>query len=438
MLKRWMGLLAVSLLLAGCGQRAVRVGRQELAEADSATEEAPAPTPVPVQPGVTILAEGVVQAAQPVLPLAFEAGGKLLAVHVEPGDSVEAGDAIATLDDGALQEAVTSARLQVAQAENSLAQAELALDNLLAWEADETAVAVAEANLAAAQAALEGARAADAAAGNNLTSAQIAVEQAERQLEGAQEYYDNVFDPARDWEQYVKERICYRGEGGLRPCTGPYYDERIKAEREEAPRILEAAEEGLEAARAQYNLALAGLNSDTAVSANASVIAAQQALEQATGGPEEAEVDAARLQVEQAEIALEQSRFNLQLVEEALGEAELVAPGSGTVLSVEVALGAMVGAGTPVVTLLDAGRLEFQTTNLSERDLAQIVPGQRAEVRLKAYPDVTIEATVARVGVQAGPAVGDAATFPVFLTLAETDLDIRPGMTGRAEIRAED
>jgi multidrug resistance efflux pump len=84
----------------------------------------------------------------------------------------------------------------------------------------------------------------------------------------------------------------------------------------------------------------------------------QQALEEATSGPEYAEVDAARLQVDQAEIALEQSRPNLQQTADALAEAELVAPG------------ATVGAGTPVVTLLDAWRLEFQTTNLSERDLA--------------------------------------------------------------------
>lgn len=59
-------------------------------------------------------------------------------------------------------------------------------------------------------------------------------------------------------------------------------------------------------------------------------------------------------------------------------------------------------------------------------------------MRLKAYPDGTIEATVAQVIVQAGPAVGDAATFPFFLALGETDLDIRPGITGRAEIRSEE
>jgi multidrug efflux pump subunit AcrA (membrane-fusion protein) len=436
MRQRWMVLLAVFLLLlVGCGRRVVREQRDEAAEAAAVAEEAGTLSPEPVRAGVTILAEGVVQAVQPVLPLAFEAGGRLLELHVEVGDTVQAGDPIATLDDRALQEAVTSASLQVAQSENSLVQAQLALDDLLAWESDETAVALAEANLAAAQSALESAQASDAVAGNSLTSARIAVEQAERQLDEAQEYYDNVFDPARDWEQYVKERVCYRGEGGMIPCTGPYYDERIKAEREEAPRVLQAAEESLEAARAQYNLARAGVDNDTAVAATASVVSAEQALEQATTGPKESEIDAARLSVEQAEITLEQSRLSLQQAQDGLAQAELVAPGSGTVLSVEIAVGAMLGAGTPVVTLLDTERLEFHTTNLSERDLAQIAPGQEAEVTLKAYPNDPLEAEVVLIGVQAGAPVGDAATFPVVLVLNETDLDLRPGMTGRVEIR---
>jgi hypothetical protein len=41
---------------------------------------------------------------------------------------------------------------------------------------------------------------------------------------------------------------------------------------------------------------------------------------------------------------------------------------------------------------------------------------------------------VLRVGPQAAGLVGDAATFPVIVQLAEVDLDLRPGMTGRAEI----
>ena len=82
--------------------------------------------------------------------------------------------------------------------------------------------------------------------------------------------------------------------------------------------------------------------------------------------------------------------------------------------------------------------MEFHTTNLSERDLALIQSGQKAIVTLKAYPDDPIEAEVKGIGWQAGEFVGDAATFPVMLSLSQTDLDIRPGMTGRVEILFEE
>ncbi len=431
-------LLLTTVLLVGCKQEAGSGGEQETSLPEETQVVATAvPQTAPVA-SKTVLADGQLVAVNPVLALSFEASGRLLSLNVQPGDRLESGDVIGTLDDGTLQDAVTDAELQVAQAETSLAQAQLSLEDLLTWEPDKTAVALAEANLTAAQTTLENAQASDAVAGNSLTSARIAVEQAERQLADAQEYYDNVFDQARDWEQYIDERICYKGEGGQMPCTGPFYNERIKAERENAPRQLQAAEESLQVARAQYNLAQGGVNNDTAISAKASVVSAQQALEQATTGPKESEIDAARLQVEQAEISLEHSRFRLRQAQDALAKAQLVAPGSGTVLSVDVAVGATIGAGTPIVTLLDTDRLEFHTTNLSERDLAQVFPGQGAEVTLKAYPNEPIEATVVRIGLQAGPAVGDAATFPVMLVLSETDLDIRPGMTGQVEIRSEE
>jgi multidrug resistance efflux pump len=107
-------------------------------------------------------------------------------------------------------------------------------------------------------------------------------------------------------------------------------------------------------------------------------------------------------------------------------------------LDVEAVPGARVGSGSPILTLLDTTQMEFHTINLSERDLAQIFPGQRALVTLKAYPAAPIDAQVLRVGWQVGELVGDAATFPVVLSLDQTDLDIRPGMTGQVEIYAEE
>jgi multidrug resistance efflux pump len=140
------------------------------------------------------------------------------------------------------------------------------------------------------------------------------------------------------------------------------------------------------------------------------------------------------------------AEVNVALARLALGDAQrqldnsvLLAPSPGTVTDILVARGAQVGSGVPIVTLLDMTQLEVHTTNLSERDLAQITPGQTAVVTLKTYPDDAITATVARIGTQAGiEVVGDAATFPVVLILSETDLDIRPGMTGRVEIRTEE
>jgi len=405
--KHWILLAMMLGLLVGCAQEPAEVGPNTTPTPEKIT----APSPAPVPAGVTILADGVVQLVQPALPLAFETGGKLLAVHVQAGDRVQAGDLIATLDDEALQEAVTSAELAVAQAENSLAQAQLALDNLLSWEPGETAAAATGANPEAVEAGYEKALTQDAADGNRMTSAWIRLEQARRDLADAQEAYDKAWDEARDWELLYGERICYPGEGGVIPCTGPKWKDRIEADREGTARGLQAAQDNLTLAQADYSLTLAGLKND---------------------------IVAARLGVEQAGLSLEQSLFQQQQAENALARAQLVAPGSGAVLSVDVAVGATIGAGTPVVTLLDADRLEFHTTNLSERDLAQIVPGQAAVVTLKAYPSEPIDAVVVRIGLQAGPAVGDAATFPVVLNLSETDLDIRPGMTGRAEIRGEE
>lgn len=414
-----LGLMFLLLVMVACGGRPVEPEATAVPDETSASEAEPTPLS-PTQSGITILADGSVVAVQPVLPLSFTASGRLLELAVRPGDVVAAGDLIATLDDGALVDAVTNAEFQVAQSELNLAQAQAELDRLLNWEPDETAVALAEANLAAAQAALENAQTADAAAGNSVTSASVSVAQAERQLADAQEAYNTAFDPGREWE-----------------LGDPFRKQLLENEREAAERNLQFAEENLRVARANYSLAAAGLNNDTALNAEASVLSAQQALEQAQKPPTAEQIETAQFNVTQAELSLQQSQLSLEQAQEAVQDAQLVAPATGTVLSVEVGEGAMVGAGTPIITLLDTTQLEFHTSNLSERDLARIEPGQPVQVTLKAYPNDVIEGSVVRLGAQAAGTVGDAAVFPVIISISSPDLDIRPGMTGRAEIAGE-
>ena len=346
--------------------------------------------------------------------------GRVEAVLVSEGDVVAAGDLIATLDDEALLDAVTNAEFQAAQSELNLTQAQAELDRLLTWEPDETAVALAQANLTAAQAQLENAQVSDSVAGNSVTQANVSVAQAERQLADAQEAYNTAFDPGREWE-----------------LGDPFRKQFLENERDAATRNLQFAEENLRVARANYSLAVAGINNDSSLNAEASVISAQQALENAQKPPTAEQIESAQLSVEQAELSLQQSQLSLEQAQEAVADAQLLAPAAGTILSVEVAEGAMIGAGSPIVTMLDTTQLEFHTSNLSERDLARVAPGQTVQVTLKAYPNDVIEGTVVRIGTQATGTVGDAAVFPVIISISSDELDIRPGMTGRAEIAGE-
>ena len=414
------GLTLILLLVVACGgQPEETVATAVPNEPAAATEAEPTATR-PSQSGVTILADGSVVAVKPMLAVSFTASGRLLELAVAPGDVVAAGDLIATLDDEALLDNVTNAEFQVAQSELNLTQAQAELDRLLTWEPDETAVALAQANLTAAQAQLENAQASDAVAGNSVTQANVSVAQAERQLADAQEAYNTAFDPGREWE-----------------LGDPFRKQFLENERDAATRNLQFAEENLRVARANYSLAAAGINNDSALSAQASLINAQQALENAQKPPTAEQIESAQLNVQQAELSLQQSQLSLTQAQDAVADAELLAPTAGTVLSVEVAEGAMVGAGSPIITLLDTTQLEFHTSNLSERDLARVASGQTVQVTLKAYPNDVIEGTVVRIGTQATGTVGDAAVFPVIVSISSDSLDIRPGMTGRAEIAGE-
>jgi HlyD family secretion protein len=406
------------LFLAACSRDAAPPRQTALANTTEPGSPTALPRPTLAASSTTVLADGQLVAVSPPLPLGFTTSGRLLEIHVRAGDRVSEGDLIATLDDTALQEAVGNGELGVSQAENTLAQAQLSLDNLLDWEPDELAIAAAETNVAVAEANLQDAQVQDAASGNSLTSARVNLNQAERALADAQEAYNTAWDPARDWE-----------------LNDPFRSDFLKAEREATERGVQQAEEALAVARANYNLTAAGINNNNALSAEAALISAQQALEQARTGPKTADISAAELQVAQAELSLQQAEVSLAQTQQSLEEAQLHAPWSGTVLSVDVAQGALVGSGTPIITLIDTNNIQFHTSNLSERDLAQIESGQPVQITFKAYPNQPVQGTVDRIVPQATGVIGDAATFTVVIELEGADLELLTGMTGRAEIR---
>ena len=407
--KSWTLLIILLVFITGCGGEPVQVEPQPTPTFD---ETIP---PTQVADSVTILAEGVIQAVQPVVSLSFETSGKLLAVHVQPGDLVQAGDLIATLDDAALQEAIAQAELQVAQSENSLAQAQQTLTTLQAdlplrqAEAQQT-FAVAQENVRLAEAQLNGlgAPASEAA----ITQAQADVLFAEQALERAEKAYEPYRNKPDD-----NVNKAYFGSAWADAQLA--YDAAVRR-----LNALTGTPSELTRAQLEANLAVA----------QAQLAQAQTTLDKLLSGNVD---ESAQLSVELAEINLTQSEVNLAQAQADLAKVQLFAPWTGTVLTIENYPGGLVGGGTPIVTMLDTTHLEFHTLNVSERNLAQIFPGQTALITLKSYPNTPLEATVLRIGWQAGTPVGNEATFPIILVLDKTDLEIRPGMTGEVEIYAD-
>ncbi|MEW5872447.1 MAG: HlyD family efflux transporter periplasmic adaptor subunit [Chloroflexota bacterium] len=360
---------------------------------------AAAPTPTPEQAGLTILADGLIQAAQPELPLAFQVGGHLLSIDVQAGDQVRKGDILARLEEA---EGLDSYQSAVASAELAVLRAQQALANL-------------DANAGAAR----------ATALSEIASYAKALRDAQYQLEN---YNMPLYLQGLDATEAFKQM-----KAGLDAALAAFDPYRYYPADNPTRRSLLQA---LNDAQAQYDAAVRRLNLEYDVQvAQARLDKALADYARYAAGPAPDELALAQAELANAQAQLASAQNDL---EKATAGIHLIAPSDGTVLRIAVAPGARVAAGSPILVLLDAAQLQFHTTNLSERDLAVITPGQTALVTLKAYPDQPLPATVLRIGWEAGASIGDAATFPILLLLAPTPLDLRPGMTGRVEIRSEE
>jgi HlyD family secretion protein len=424
----WIGLIVV-LLAAGAG--GVYYYRSGYADAQEA-EERPLQTATVRRGSIIISASGagtVIPAAE--TDLAFQSGGLLTELLVEVGDKVGAGDVLARVDDTQARKALIAAELQVLQAEDKLAEgldttdaqrdlelaqanlelAQLKLDELLNWAPDEKAIEQAQANLEAAQAEYEAAR--SKSAYDQTASVRISLEQAQGNLADAQAAYDQAWEPARDWELWMTDPTCQQGQGGNVPCTGTPMSTKLENERDSTARNLERAQQSLEVAQANYNIAWAGINDTAELSAWNKVLSAQASLEAAQTGPDEQEIQSARIQVLQAdmslanaeaaltagteelELTLEQAQLNLEAAQRDLDNTVLEAPMDGTVMAVAAGAGDYVG-NAALITLADIEQPSVEVY-LDETDLNSVGVGFEVEVVFDALPDEIFTGRVVHV-----------------------------------------
>lgn len=413
--KLWLGLVA-ALILGGGGyyfytQNAATAVAQEAAEDNVQTAVARVGDIV-----VSATGAGSVIAADE-LSLGFSTSGTLVELLVDVGSEVEADDVLARIDDADAQQTLVNAQLQyhqaamqtdasvtatgvsydeisVAQAEISLAEAQAALDELLNWEPDADEIALAEANLTAAEASYNSALGQASASSASIAVSGISVDQAERDLADAQGVYNTAFDPGRDWE-----------------LNDPRRATALENERDRAADSLLRAQEALQVAQLNYNSTVASSSSSGTASAQTSLLSAQQALVDAQNGPTEDEIATAQTAVRQAELSLQQALLNqeaneislqqaaltLATAEEAVTATVLAAPAAGTVTAVNASVGETVGS--DLITLVDLSQPLLEVF-LDESDLNMVGLGYEVEVVFDALPDNTFSGTVIQIDPQ--------------------------------------
>lgn len=140
----------------------------------------------------------------------------------------------------------------------------------------------------------------------------------------------------------------------------------------------------------------------------------------------------AAISLESAELALKQAEISLESAQTALDKTVLRAPFDGTITAVNVSEGE--AASGVVVEMVSMGSLEV-VLDIDEIDIGALEVGQSAVISLTTWPDAQIPAEVLFIAPQANKNAGsDVINYEVRLSLGETDLPVRAGMTANATI----
>ncbi len=146
-----------------------------------------------------------------------------------------------------------------------------------------------------------------------------------------------------------------------------------------------------------------------------------------------------------AERQVEQARADIASAQDSLEKTEIRAPIDGVVTrrNIEkgevIITGTMNNPGTVLMTVSDMSVIEA-VLEVDQTDVPQLRIGQKAEVRIDAFPDEKFPGEVSEIGsspIQGTSALGGAATgtdYSVKVTLLKHPERIRPGLTVTADI----
>lgn len=358
--------LGIILLLAIASGSVYFIRARQTATAASA--DSTPPTTTVRQGNLVISASGSgTLVASDEKELAFAIDGQVTGVFVEPGDQVEAGTLLAQIDDQQAQAdydsakrayqdltsaaGIAAAQEQVAQAQSKLMSAKYQLEYLISPD-----VLYWETEIAKGQQTLKDAKA--------VAEASPYDQDAQQALTKAKEYLSYAQDMLNDaWELYYDEYVPETFQLAEYPNGNDYYIVPTDLEIKLARTAIDEAQKNVNDSQEYYN-----------------VLIGSPIPEDANG---------------EALTQLLQAERDLQDAQTALDGTKIIAPISGTILSVDVSVGNTADTST-AITMADLSQLELDFY-MDESDWDLIAVGNQAEIDFDALPDQTFTGQVSQV-----------------------------------------
>jgi RND family efflux transporter MFP subunit len=340
--------------------------------------------------------------------------GKINAVYVKEGDTVAAGQLLASLDTSQLmsqlhqaQAQVSSAIAQMNQASSSLTQARR--NAAVGPSKSAAAVRSAEAQVRSARAQLQKAQAGArpqeiAQLQANLRSAKTALDNQQKELERIQTLVN---------------------EGAL------------------AGNRLEQQQTAVASAQAQFQNATEALALGKAGARSEDIAAAQEAVNQAQAGLAQAksqqeldpllkdQVQGAQAQFTAAQSQVQAAQAAVAIVRQQISDMQIRAPFGGKVYGKPSQPGTVVGAGTSVLRLIGGQGIYF-SGQVPASEIANVRPNLPVQITIDSLPGQTFNGRIATIS-PLGSSVGR--LFDVRVQIDGASSSIKPGMFARGMVQ---
>jgi len=291
--------------------------------------------------------------------VASKTTGRILEVRVREGDSVNAGDIIAILDDAQI-------RAREDQAQDALTSAEAK------GEAARQQIAVLQQQLNQSQLQV----------GQSKFDTEGRVKQAQAELAAAQS------DLAQ--QQAAYQIASFDKDAYTRLAKSGAVSERQGLQ---ASTTADQSAAAVAAAQRRVDAAQDALTTAQAILTNPNIRESQVALVKRQIAEQQAEVASAAAQTQQAKAQLAEAEDNRN-------DLTIRAPFSGTVVTRAAEPGEVIPAGTAVITLLDLTKVYLRGF-VPEGEIGKVKVGQPARVYLDSNPQKPVDAYVSRIDPQA-------------------------------------